>query len=103
MSYIVVMQLSELQRKTLANYFVDKPVVRAFLFGSMATENATKNSDVDVLVELDYSLPIGFLFFRMQRELEELLKCPVDLVSAGGLSPFLREEIHATRKLIYAK
>lgn len=49
------MQLTEKQIQLIQNYFTDKPVKRAYLFGSYATNEATENSDIDLLVELDYS------------------------------------------------
>ena len=49
----------------LKDYFSDKPVIRAYIFGSYAKGNPELNSDVDILVELDYSKKIGTLFFKM--------------------------------------
>jgi len=49
------------------------------MFGSVARGEAGPDSDVDLLV--DFDKPIGlFHFFRVQRRLEEVLGCPVDLV-----------------------
>jgi predicted nucleotidyltransferase len=41
-------------------YFSDKPVIRAYLFGSYSINEQDKDSDVDVLVELDYERGGGF-------------------------------------------
>jgi predicted nucleotidyltransferase len=60
------------------------------LFGSVARDEATAKSDVDLLVEFDR--PTGFFgLIRLQLFLEELLKCPVDLGTPGGLRPRLRQ------------
>jgi len=39
------------------------------------------HSDIEILVELDHTQPIGMKFFAYQPELEELLKIKIDLVS----------------------
>jgi predicted nucleotidyltransferase len=62
------------------------------IFGSVARGEATPDSDVDLLVEFDR--PIGlFHFFRVQRRLEQILGCRVDLVMRDAVKPQLRERI----------
>lgn len=66
------MALSIRDTNLLQKYFADKPVKKVYLFGSYATNTAIKGiSDIDILLELDYSKPIGMKFFSYQRELEE--------------------------------
>ncbi len=67
--------------------------VRALsIFGSVARDEATSGSDVDVLVEFDR--PVGFFhLFDVQEQLESFLGCKVDLVTPGGLRPELRQSI----------
>jgi predicted nucleotidyltransferase len=62
------------------------------LFGSVARGESTADSDVDLLVEFDQ--PIGlFHFFRVQRRLEQILGCRVDLVMREAVKPQLRDRI----------
>lgn len=62
------------------------------LFGSVARDEATDRSDVDLLVE--FSKPIGLLqFVALKRALEDVLRRPVDLATRGSLKPQLRERI----------
>jgi uncharacterized protein len=62
------------------------------IFGSVARDEAAQDSDVDLLVEFDR--PIGlFHFFRVQRRLEQILGCRVDLVMRGAVKPQLRDRI----------
>ena len=62
------------------------------LFGSLARDEATENSDVDLLVE--FSKPIGLLqFAALRRVLAEALGRPVDLVTRNALKPQLRDQI----------
>jgi len=54
-------------------------VKRLALFGSYARNEQTETSDVDVLVEVDPSIGLGFV--SLAEELEERLGTRVDLVS----------------------
>ena len=63
------------------------------LFGSLARDEATDHSDVDLLVEFDR--PIGlFQFIRVQQYLQEVLGVDrVDLVMLDALHEELRDDI----------
>lgn len=63
------------------------------LFGSVARDEASDGSDVDLLVEFDR--PLGLLeFFRVQHTIEEFLGVEhVDLVMPKALKPSLRNKI----------
>ena len=90
-------------KETLTDYFRTKPVKRAYLFGSYVRGEQSETSDVDILVELDYEKGADFFgFIQMQEELALLLKKPVDLLSANGLSKFVKPYIDAEKQLIYA-
>lgn len=90
-------------KKRIKNFFGNKPVLRAYLFGSEARSESNKNSDVDILVELDYSKPIGLEFVKMQLELEELLNKKVDLLSSNGISKYILPFVNQDKILIYEK
>jgi predicted nucleotidyltransferase len=86
------------------DYFQDKPVHKAFLFGSTARGENIKGSDIDILVELDYNNGADyFLFYDMQKELSQLLSNKVDLVSANGLSPYIKPIIDKEKVLVYER
>ena len=55
------------------------------LFGSYSRNEASPESDIDVMVE--FSKPIGLAFVDLADELEVLLQLKVDLVSRGGIKP----------------
>lgn len=70
----------------------------------MARNEQTPQSDIDILVELDYEQGADyFRFLDMQEQLSELLNKPVDLISANGLSPFIKPYIDQEKVLIYEK
>ena len=73
------------------------------LFGSYSTNNATAQSDIDILVDLDYSQKIGLHFIQMKIDLEKILNKEVDLVSSNGLSKYIKPIIDNEKELIYAK
>lgn len=90
-------------QEIVANYFKNQPVLKAWLFGSYARGEQTPLSDVDILVVLDRSQPIGLKFFGMWNDLEELLDRSVDLVEEGCLLPFARESANQDKILIYER
>ncbi len=90
-------------KKQIKDFFRSKPVLRAYLFGSEARNESEINSDIDILVELDYSKPIGLEFVKMQLELEELLNKKVDLLSSRGISKYIQPYINQDKILIYEK
>lgn len=97
------MQLTENQTTSIRNFFVDKPVIRAYLFGSYVRDDASDESDVDILVDLDYSVPIGLEFIGMALDLEDMLKKKVDLVSSNGLSKYVAPFIEKEKEIIYKR
>ncbi len=67
-------------------------VTRAGVFGSIARGEATPESDVDILVELDGQASL-FDFIGIKLELEEVLERRVDLVQYAAIKPLLRDRI----------
>jgi predicted nucleotidyltransferase len=67
-------------------------VSKLLLFGSTVRDTANSDSDVDILVDFDGPATskryFGVLFF-----LEDLLGCPIDLVTEKGLRPELRPHV----------
>lgn len=62
------------------------------LFGSVARDEATSASDVDLLVE--FNRPVGYFgLFALQDYLEKLLGCPVDLGTLISLKPYIKERL----------
>jgi uncharacterized protein len=62
------------------------------IFGSVARGDAEPDSDVDLLVDFERAIGL-FHFFRVQRQLEQILGCRVDLVMREAVKPQLRERI----------
>lgn len=60
-------------------------------FGSYANGQQTDNSDLDLLVE--FSQPIGWGFFTLEKFLEQALGFRVDLVTKNALKESIKEKI----------
>lgn len=89
--------------ESIKKYFETRPVLRAYLFGSYVRDEADSESDIDILVDLDYSQRIGIQFIQMKIDLEKMLNKKVDLVSSNGLSKYIKPLIDQEKKLIYAR
>ena len=89
--------------EVLRHYFSTQPVLKVWLFGSFSRGEETKDSDVDIMVSLDKSKPIGLKFFGIWNDLEELLGRKVDLVSEGTLLPFAQESVERDKILVYER
>ncbi|HSV88525.1 MAG TPA: nucleotidyltransferase domain-containing protein [Bacteroidales bacterium] len=97
------MELDTYRIETIRKYFETKPVLKAYLFGSHARNEADFQSDIDILVDLDYSQRIGLQFIQMKIDLEKLLNAKVDLVSSNGLSQYIKPIVENEKQLIYAR
>lgn len=98
------MQLSADNRKRIRDFFADQPVKKAYLFGSYSRNTEIKeSSDIDILVELDYSQHIGLGFIQMILDLEAILKTKVDLVTEDGLSKYVKPFVDKDKILIYER
>ncbi|HZY57533.1 MAG: nucleotidyltransferase family protein [Actinomycetota bacterium] len=89
-------------REALERLCRERHVKRLDLFGSWAKGTADGQSDVDLLVEYEPGHVPGLLgFIAFERELAALFSKRVDLVSKGGLSPYLQDEILESRSPLY--
>ncbi len=97
------MNLDNTKRETIKQYFRTRPVLKAYLFGSYVRGQADSQSDIDILVDLDYTQRIGLGFVQMQIDLENILKTKVDLVSSTSLSKYVKPLVDLEKELIYAR
>lgn len=81
-----VLKLLDAHKATLSERF---GVTDLALFGSTARGTAGAGSDVDILVSFDGPAS-SKRYFGVQFYLEDLLGCPVDLVTDKALRPELR-------------
>ena len=62
------------------------------LFGSCARNEDSADSDVDVVVEMASGRDLLDLI-AIEQDLSELLGCKVDVLTDGGISPYLEKKI----------
>ena len=70
------------------------------VFGSVARGEATKDSDVDLLVKFSKGKSLLTLV-RLEREMSTALGRKVDLLTEAAISPYLRDRIKRELKVIY--
>jgi predicted nucleotidyltransferase len=86
----ILASLKKLKGEAEKEYFVKTIGV----FGSVARNEETGQSDIDLLVE--FSKPVGFVtFMRLEHFLSERLGKQVDLVTSDSLKPVIRQDVLA--------
>jgi predicted nucleotidyltransferase len=84
----ILASLKKLKREVAKEYSVKTMGV----FGSVARDEQTRQSDIDLLVE--FSKPVGFVtFMRLENFLSERLGNKVDLVTPDSLKPVIRQDV----------
>lgn len=76
-------------------------VKRLAFFGSFADGEVDRQSDVDLLIELER--PIGFLFLELYRYLEKKLGRKIDILTFAGLKSIRVKSTatHIRRSCVY--
>ena len=80
-------------------------VKELYLFGSALTSDFAEQSDVDLAVVFSRAGITGSFdqYFDFKLDMEQLLRRPVDLLCENGVrNRYFRQELNATKKLIYA-
>ena len=95
---------THLPEDRIREYCARQPIRRLLVFGSAARNELTPESDIDLLVE--YLPDAAISLFDMGghlTDLSEIIGRRVDLCTPDGLSPYVRDEIIESARLIYAK
>lgn len=97
------MKITKSNIAKIKKLFDDYPVDRAYIFGSYARGDAGKNSDIDILVELNYNQHIGLRIIKLKNDLEDIFNKPVDLLTSNAVSKHIQPFIEVDKQLIYEK
>ncbi|MDR0844206.1 MAG: nucleotidyltransferase family protein [Tannerella sp.] len=92
--------LSQSQIDTVIRAMKPYNPVRIGIFGSVARNEDTENSDIDILYQLKNAVGL-FNLVRMKDDLEQKLNKKVDLVSDRFVHPKLKPHIMNDLKIIY--
>lgn len=87
-----IAQLLHEKRNEIEQIAARHGVIRVRIFGSVARDEATPMSDIDLLVETG---PVTSAWFPagLMLDLEALLGRPIDIVTERALHPELREAV----------
>jgi hypothetical protein len=85
------MNIEEIKRKILP-ILKKYGVTRAGIFGSVVRGEARKDSDIDILVEIESRMSL-IDFAGLKLELEEALGRKVDLGEYSVIKPIIKEQI----------
>ena len=89
---------------TIQEFLQHQPVERAWLFGSYSRMEDRPDSDIDLLIDLDPSVPMGLLQYAgMMNQLGGQIGRKVDLVAEGSVKPFAKDSINHDRILVYER
>ena len=85
-------------------YCAEKPIQRLSLFGSALHGDMHAESDVDLLVEYVPDAPVGLIgMCGHEIDLGDIVGRKVDLLTPPELSPYFREEVVESARLLYEK
>ena len=91
-------------KKILKEFLRDKPVYQVILFGSYAKQKATKESDVDLIIDTNSELK-GFALLKLICQIEEKLKKNIDGFEKYEIieNSSIDKEIKETGVVVYEK
>ena len=95
---------SVLPEGKIREYCAGQPIRRLLVFGSAVRNELTPESDIDLLVEYLPDAPVGY--FAMAQHLmdfSEIIGRRVDLATPNSLSPYIRQEVLESARLLYAQ
>ncbi len=82
----------------------DNDVSLLALFGSFVHGQATRKSDVDLVVQFDHPTDKSLLdLIRTERQMGRVFKRKVDLVTLNSLSPYIKKDVLRTMRVIYER
>jgi len=85
--------------------FCQKHHIKKFaFFGSILRDDFQPNSDIDILIDLDYSVPTGLMEIAgMEIELSKMIGREVDLSTPDDLSDYFRDKVLAQTEVLYER
>ncbi len=93
--------------KVLKEVFRNHRIEKAYIFGSVLTDDFNDKSDLDFLIKFKPGLnPLekGELWWNLHDKLRELLNREIDIVTENSLkNPYFIKELNETKALIYGE
>lgn len=86
--------------QVIEEYFRDKPVKKVIVFGSYSTGEETKESDIDLVLDLER--PVGLMqLSRYKQDIEDRLQIKVDLGTSKGISRHAVSYVNESSSIVY--
>jgi predicted nucleotidyltransferase len=76
-------------------------VEHLFLFGSVARDNASDDSDVDLFFDHQRGRLGLYELMDVKRRAQEILRRPTDIMTRASLHPALRQRIEKTAQRVF--
>jgi len=92
-------------KDVLTQLCLQNKVKSLYAFGSVLTNHFNKDSDIDLIVDIDSANPLEYAdyYFNLKFALQDLFNRPVDLLENKAIrNDYLRREIDNSKQLIYA-
>ncbi len=84
----------DIPQERIAVFCRENGIRRLALFGSILRDDFRPDSDIDVLVEFQSGIRVGYLAIaRMARELADMMGRAVDMRTPAELHPAFRDEV----------
>lgn len=95
---MALMELLQEKRDEILKIAAQHGAFNIRVFGSVARREETENSDIDFLIDYDLEKTTPWFPGGLLMDLQDLLDCPVDIVTEKGLSPLIRDRVLAEAK-----
>ena len=87
-------------KKYLIEYLKKNGVVKASIFGSLARNEDTSTSDIDILVQFEESKSLLDLV-GLKLELEEKFNRKIDILTYNSVNPLIKDYILKDEEVLY--
>lgn len=87
-------------KNILREYLIDKGVEKASVFGSIARNDYTPNSDIDLILQLSKDKNL-FDLAEIKIDLEEKFSRKVDILTFNSINPKLKEAILKEQEILF--
>jgi uncharacterized protein len=95
--------ITEHQKQIVLKHLEPLKPLKVGIFGSYARGHNTPQSDLDILVSLDYANKISLLdLIGAEQDISDELGIQVDLVTEKSLNPLIRPYVEKDIHFIYA-
>ncbi len=89
-------------KRQIAEFCKQNHIRKLSFFGSVLRDDFQPHSDVDVLVEFESGVSVGFIRLAgLELELSKILNRKVDLRTLAELSRYFRQEVLKTTEVQY--